>query len=80
MSLHIVSDEIVKPQHPVHDVQPILTLAFDFMPDIQNIMVGPDNPVDPVVRSHSQLTLVYRSGIESHTILEPVVSIVVVHE
>lgn len=32
MSLHNVFDEIVKPQSPVHDVQPILTLASDFMP------------------------------------------------
>jgi copper homeostasis protein CutC len=80
MSLHNVSDEIVKPQSPVHDVQLILTLASDFMPDIQKIMAGLDILVDLVVRSHSQLALVRPSGIESHTVLEPVASTVVVHE
>jgi len=63
MSLHNVSDEIVRPQYPVHDVQPILTLASEFIPDIKKIMAGIDDPMDLVVRSH----------FENHIVLELVV-------
>jgi len=57
MSLHNVTDELVTQQSPLHDmsllqtahdVHPVLTLATYFMPNIQNIIVGPDDLVDPV--------------------------------
>jgi len=56
MSLHNVSDEIVRQQSPLHDVQPILTLASDFMSDIQKIMAGLDDPMDSVL--HKEINLV----------------------
>lgn len=53
MSLYNVSDEIVRSQFTIYDVQSILTLASE--PDIQKIMVGPDDPVDPILQKKMNL-------------------------
>jgi hypothetical protein len=41
--------------HTPHGVQPVLTLAIDFVPDIQNIIAGPNDPVDPFLQKEMNL-------------------------